>query len=102
MNGLMVSIVGKDYGHDLSEEDVDPVVIEEGEIGDGTLIPWLNLSMDGDVTVDVKCRIANASRVFGCLRRVFNNLFCHESCVQGRFQGLCVQCAICGYKTWKH
>ena len=32
------------------------------------------VSRDGDVTEDVKCRIAKASRAFGCLRNpIFNN-----------------------------
>ena len=33
------------------------------------------LSSDGEVMEDVKCRIAKASRAFGCLRAsIFNNL----------------------------
>ena len=62
-------------GDNLSEEDVAPVQVEGGEIEMVDHFTYLGstLSRDGDVMEDVKCRIAKASRAFGCLRCSVSN-----------------------------
>ena len=63
-------------GNSLTEEDVAPVKVEGGEIEMVEQFTYLGsvISKDGDFMEDVKCRIAKASKAFGCLRGpIFNN-----------------------------
>ena len=71
--GLTVGIEkkkGMAVGEGLGDEDVAPVRVEGGwQIEMVEHFSYLGsvVSRDGDVTEDVKCRIARASRAFGCL-----------------------------------
>ena len=67
---------GMAIGDTLGDEDVAPVKVEGGELEMVKDFTYLGsvLSRDGDDMEDVKCRIAKASRAFGCLRGpIFNN-----------------------------
>ena len=71
--GLTVSLPktkGLAVGAAVSEVDVSPVVVEGGEIEmvEGFTYLGSKLSADGEVTAEVNCRIAKASKAFGCLR----------------------------------
>lgn len=72
--GMTVSLTktkGMVLGQSVSEGDTEPVSVEGGEIEVVESFSYLGsvLSCDGEVMDDIKCRIAKASRAFGCLRR---------------------------------
>ena len=71
--GLTVSLPktkGLAVGAAVSEVDVSPVVVEGGEIDmvEGFTYVGSKLSADGEVTAEVNCQIAKASKAFGCLK----------------------------------
>ena len=79
--------VASDFGLPLSVEqtkgmavgqevDVTPVQVKGGslDIVDHFFYLGSNMSSDGEIMVKIDCRIAKASRAFGCLRRpIFQN-----------------------------
>ena len=72
--GLTVSIEktkGMVVGQTLDEHAVSLVQLDGGVINVVDHFTYLgsNISRDGEVTMDVGCRIAKAARAFGCLRR---------------------------------
>ena len=68
--GLTVKTKGLAVGAAVSEVDVSPVVVEGGEIEmvEGFTYVGSELSADGEVTAEVNCQIAKASKAFGCLK----------------------------------
>ena len=67
---------GMVLGPGVTDEDLASVSVEGGEIEVVDSFTYLGsvLSSDGEVMEDIKCRIAKASRAFGCLRMaVFDN-----------------------------
>ena len=77
--GLTVGITktkGMALGEGLVDIDTVPVQIKDGEIEMVERFTYLGsvVSIDCDILEDVKCRIARASQVFGCLRcPIFGN-----------------------------
>ena len=72
--GLTVSIEktkGMVVGQTLDEHAVSSVQLDGGVINVVDHFTYLGsiISRDGEVTMDVDCRIAKAARAFGCLRR---------------------------------
>ena len=71
--GLTVSLPktkGLAVGSGLSEDDVSPVLVDGGEIEMVEEFTYLGskLSCDGEISPEVSCHIARASKAFGCLR----------------------------------
>ena len=64
------------FGDGLSAVDIAPLQTDSGEIEMVNNFTYLGLvvSSDGEILEDIHCRLAKASRVFGCLRHsVFAN-----------------------------
>ena len=104
--GLTVSIgktKGMATGDNLREEDVAPVQVEGGEIEMVDHFTYLGstLSRDGDVMEDVKCRIAKASRAFGCLRgAIFNNPMLSLTTKRMVYRAMVLSVLLYGAETW--
>ena len=59
------------------------------------------MSRDGDVTEDMKCRIAKASKAFGCLRGpIFNNPILSISTKRAAYQVIVLVVLLYGVETW--
>ena len=59
------------------------------------------MSRDGDVTEDVKCRIAKASRAFGCLRDpIFNNPILSIPTKRTVYKAIVLAVLLYGAETW--
>ena len=58
-------------GDRLDEHNTSSVQVEGGTVEVVSHFTYLgsNISRDGEVTVEIDCRIAKASRAFGCLRK---------------------------------
>ena len=58
-------------GHDIGEEDTQPISLEGGEIEHVSKFPYLGSSMsaNGRIADEIDRRIANASKAFGALRQ---------------------------------
>ena len=72
--GLIVStekMKGMVVGEGLDKHNTSSVQVEDGTVEVGNQFTYLgsNISRDEEVTVEIDCRIAKASRAFGCLRK---------------------------------
>ena len=58
-------------GQGLGEHNTSSVQVEGGTVEVVSHFTYLgsNISRDGEVTVEIDCRIAKAARLFGCLRK---------------------------------
>jgi len=78
--GLSVSVLktkGMASGIGVCVADADPLQIDDDEIEtvDSFIYQGSVISSDGEISEDIKCRIAKASCVFGCLRHsIFANV----------------------------
>ena len=94
---------GMATGYNLREEDVAPVQVVGGEIEMVEHFPYLGsvLSRDGNVMEDVKCRIAKASRMFGCLRGpIFNNPILSIPTKRAVYKATVLSVLLYGAETW--
>ena len=104
--GLTVSIAktkGMAIGEGLTEEEIAPVQVESGEIEMVEHFTYLGsvVSKDGDVMEDVKCRIAKASKVFGCLRGpIFNNPILSIATKRAVYKSTVLAVLMYGAETW--
>ena len=70
--GLTVNIIKTKFivvGHDIAEDDTQPISLEGGEIEHVSEFPYLGSSIAGNGRIDdeIDRRIANASKAFGAL-----------------------------------
>ena len=104
--GLTVSIEktkGMAIGDGLTDEDVAPIKVESGEIEMVEQFTYLGsvISKDGDVMEDVKCRIAKASKAFGCLRgSIFNNPHLSIPTKRAVYRATVLSVLMYGAETW--
>ena len=104
--GLTVSIgktKGMAVGEKLGDGDVAPVQVEGGEIEMVDHFAYLGsvISRDGDVMEDVKCRIAKASKTFGCLRSpIFNNPILSIPTKRAVYKATVLAVLMYGAETW--
>ena len=104
--GLTVSTEktkGMAVGNSLTEEDVAPVKVEGGEIEMVEQFTYLGsvISKDGDIMEDVKCRIAKASKAFGCLRGpIFNNPILSIPTKRAVYRATVLSVLMYGAETW--
>ena len=71
LTGSTEKTKGMVAGQILHERDVRPVQVEGGSVDVVNHFTYLgaNISRDGEVTMEIDCRVAKAARAFGCLRR---------------------------------
>ena len=104
--GLTVSVTktkGMASGEDLADSDTAPVQVEDDEIEMVERFTYLGsvVSSDCDILEDVKCRIARASRVFGCLRcPIFDNSTLSIATKQAVYQATVLAVLLYGAETW--
>ena len=94
---------GMAVGNSLTEEDVAPVQEEGGEIEMVEQFSYLGsvISKDGDVMEDVKCRIAKASKAFGCLRgSIFNSPLLSIPTKRAMYRATVLSVLMYGADTW--
>jgi len=104
--GLTVSLPktkGLILGVTVGEGDDSPVVVAGGEMEMERAFTYLGseLSGDGEITAEVSCRIAKASKALGCLRiPIF--LHCSLSIHTKRavFKAVVISVLLCGVETW--
>ena len=87
----------------FSEDDVSPVVVEGGEIEMVSSFTYLSskLSSDGEITTEVSCRIANASKAFGCLRvPIFLNRTLSVNTKRAVYKAIVISILLYGVETW--
>ena len=87
----------------LSEGDISPVEVEGGVIEMVKDFVYLgsNLSVDGEATCEVKCRIAKASRAFGCLRvPIFANRTLSVHTKRTVYNAVVVSILLYGAEAW--
>ena len=104
--GLTVSLPktkGLAVGSALSEDDVSPVSVDGGQIEMVHEFTYLGskLSYDGEITPEVSCRIARASKAFGCLREpVFLNRTLSTDTKRAVYKAVVVSILLYGAETW--
>ena len=104
--GLTVSLPktkGLAVGPTLSEDDVSPVSVDGGQIEMVHKFTYLGskLSYDGEITPEVSCRIARASKAFGCLREpVFLNHTLSTDTKRVVYKAVVVSILLYGAETW--
>ena len=61
-------------GHDIVEEDTQPISLEGGEIEHVSEFPYLgsNIAANGRIDDEIDRRIVNVSKAFGALRQALN------------------------------
>ena len=90
-------------GEGLVDIDTAPVQIEDGEIEMVERFTYLGsvVSSDCDILEDVKCRIARASQVFGCLRcPIFGNSALSIATKQAVYQATVLAVLLYRVDTW--
>ena len=104
--GLAVSLPktkGLAVGSALSEDDVSPVLVDGGEIEmvEEFTYPGSKLSCDGEISPEVSCRIARASKAFGCLKvPVFLNCTLSTDTKRAVYKAVVVSILLYGAETW--
>ena len=104
--GLTVSLPktkGLAMGTGIGEDDVTPLSVEGSKIEIVTEFTYLGscLCNDGEVTREVACRIAKASRVFGSLRNaIFMNRTFSVSTKRNVYKAVVVSILLYGAETW--
>ena len=104
--GLTVSIEntkGMVVGQTLDEHAVSSVQLDGGVINVVDHFTYLgsNISRDGEVTMDVDCRIAKASRAFGCLRRpIFQDKHFSVATKRQVYRAVVLPVLLYGAETW--
>ena len=90
-------------GDDLSVADTAPLQANGGEIEMVNKFTYLGsvVSNDGDFFEDIKCRLAKASRVFGCLRlSIFANSNLSLGTKRAVYQTTVLAVLLYGAETW--
>ena len=104
--GLTVSI-HKTKGMSIDShpvpEDTQPVLTEEGLIEMVNNFTYLgsNVRVDGEIRDEVKCRIAKAAKVFGCLQRsIFQNRRLSTETKRKVYRATVLSVLLYGAETW--
>ena len=109
--------VANEWGLTVSTEKTKEMVVEEGlderntssvQVEGGTVevvshFTYLgfNISKDGEVTVEIDCRIAKASRAFGCLRKpIFQDRNLSIATKRQVYQAVVLSVLLYGADTW--
>ena len=104
--GLTVSLPktkGLVVGAAVGEGDDSPVVVEGGEMEMVRDFTYLGskLSSDGEITAEVSCRIAKASKAFGCLRvPIFLNHTLSINTKRAVYKAVVISILLYGAETW--
>ena len=104
--GLTVSTEktkGMVAGQILDERDVRPVQVEGSSVDVVNHFTYLgaNISRDGEVTMEIDCRVAEAARAFGCLRRpIFQDINHSVATKRQVYRAVVVSVLLYGAETW--
>lgn len=104
--GLKLSVEktkGMVVGQEVDEHDAAPVQVEGGRVDIVDHFPYLgsSISRDGEVTVEIDCRIAKASRAFGCLRRpIFQDRNLSIATKRQVYRAVVLSVLLYGAETW--
>ena len=104
--GLTVSTEktkGMVVGEGLDEHNTSSVQVEGGTVEVVSHFTYLgfNISKDGEVTVEIDCRIAKASRAFGCLRKpIFQDRNLSIATKRQVYQAVVLSVLLYGAETW--
>ena len=83
--------------------DALPVLLEEGKIEIVQDFTYLgsNITRDGEVTDEVKCRIGKAARAFGCLQKpIFQNRCLSVETKRKVYRAVVLSVLLYGAETW--
>ena len=104
--GLTVNLPktkGVAVGAAVGEGDNSPVVVESGEMEMVRDFTYLGskLSSDGEITAEVSCKIAKASKAFGCLRvPIFLNRTLSINTKRAVYKAVVIYTLLYGAETW--
>ena len=104
--GLTVSIAktkGMVIGDHLASTDTLPLQLEADQIEIVSDFIYLgsNITRDGEVKDEVKCRIGKAARAFGCLQRpVFRNHHLSVETKRNVYRAVVLSVLLYGAETW--
>ena len=104
--GLTVSLPktkGLAVGSALSEDDALPVSVDGSQIEMVQEFTYLGskLSFDGEITPEINCCLARASKAFGCLREpVFLNRTLFTDTKRAVYKAVVVSILLYGAETW--
>ena len=104
--GLTVSVrktKGMVIGRHLAPTDSLPVQLDEGPVEIVKSFTYLgsNITDDGEVSEEVKCRIIKAARAFGCLRKaIFQNRHISVDTKRKVYRAAVLSVLLYGAETW--
>ena len=104
--GLTVNVSktkGMAFGDGLSAADIAPLQTDSGEIEMVNNFTYLGsvVSSDGEILEDIRCRLAKASRVFGCLQHsVFANDALSVGTRRAVYEATVLAVLLYGAETW--